>query len=150
MESIEKLTRQRNWSLLFSACALLLWQGGMAVIELTGGGGYANGSGNGLVLAGSLMWVAAMVYFVRLQLLVKKARAGCVLNDEWARHTRLRALAAGFFLTFFSIAVAYVTLAFIDLPVLGVVHLIFVVALTAPLFSYVAIEFGSNRHMDQE
>lgn len=149
MENIENLTRRRNFSLLFTACAFLLWQGGMAVVELTGGGGYANASGNIFVLAGSLMWIAAMLYFIRFQVLVKKARAGCVLDDEWARNTRLRAIAFGSFLTFVSIALAYVLLAFIDLPVRGVVHMIFVVAVTAPLFSYVAIEFRSNRNMDQ-
>ena len=140
MTEIEKLTQRRSLTLLFTASAFLLWQGGMALSELVDMQSVFHKIGNGMALVGSLIWVAAMIYFVRYQHLVKKARAGCVLDDEWARQVRLQAVAIGSFITFVTIAAVYVALSFIDVPVRGAVHLIFVIAIAAPLFSYILIE----------
>ena len=140
MTEIEKLTQRLSVTLFFTASAFLLWQGGMALSELVDAQSVFHKIGNGMALVGSLVWVAAMIYFVRYQYRVKKARAGCVLDDEWARQVRLQAVAIGSFITFVTIAVVYVSLSFIDVPVRGAVHLIFVMAIAAPLFAYVFIE----------
>jgi hypothetical protein len=149
MYDIEKLTRRRSLTLLFTATAFLFWQGGMALSELVDVQNVFHTVGNGMALVGSLAWVAATIYFVRYQYQVKKARAGCVLDDEWARNVRLQAVAMGSFITFATIAVVYVALSFIEVPVRGAVHLIFVVAIAAPLFAYVIIERRANDGMEQ-
>ncbi len=149
MIEIEKLVRQRSLSLLFTACAFVLWQGGMTLSEFSDEAGKMHGIGNGLTVAGSVAWVAAMVFFVHFQYKVKKARAGCVLNDEWSRNMRLQAIALGSFITFITIALSYIAISFVQVPVRGIVHLIFVVAIAAPLFSYVVMEFKTNINMRQ-
>ncbi len=140
MDEMEKLTRRRSISLFFSALAFLVWQGGMTVSEWAGGHTFFHTLGDSMSVVGSLLWIGAMIYFVRFQRKVKKARAGCVLDDEWARNVRAKAITSGYFITFVVITISYIALSFMDIPVRGIVHLIFVVVIVAPLFSYVVIE----------
>lgn len=140
MTSIEKLTRDRSRIILLMALTFTLWQGAHIATRLlpegTSGFVYASIT----VAVGAVAYVATAIGLWVFQRRVRKANAGCTLNDDWAKHIRAMSMQYGFIFLIGAIALMYAASQFLDLPVIAVLQGLLLIGVVSTLLAYVWLE----------
>jgi len=140
MTDIEKLIRERGRIIVLMGSTFAIWQGGQIATQLLpkthGAYGIAAILGGlgavGYALAALGLWV----YYRR----VKKARAGCTLQDDWAKHIRGLSIQYGFFYVLGTISLLLAYVQFWTLPSDVILRALLLVAVVSAIFSYVWLE----------
>ncbi|GEM_PF-2306465 len=143
LNKVDKLVHSRAKILIFAAFAFALWQ--FAWI----GSDIIKGTESsiihlitGLVILGSMLWVAACYFFYSFSKKVKKANAFDALNDELTHKNKRQAFMVGYFTLFGMIWLLIPATDFWDLDLLLFIRTIAVLAIVVPilLFSYLELK----------
>ncbi|MBL1431214.1 MAG: hypothetical protein COA60_006880 [Robiginitomaculum sp.] len=140
MSDIEKLIRNRSRVTLAMGTTFALWQGGQIITKLVPTTSEAYGLASVIVTLGAIGYALAAIAFWIYFRKVQKANAGCLINDDWARHIRGLAIQYGFFYLLGAIALMYAYVQFWTLPSDIVLQFCILVAVSSTIFSYVWLE----------
>jgi len=140
MPDIEKLIRNRSRVTLAMGTTFALWQGGQIITKLVPATNGAYVPASIIATLGAVGYALAAIMFWVYYRKVQKADAGCLVNDEWAKHVRGLAIQYGFFYLIGAIALMYAYVQFWTLPSDVVLQFCILVAVVSTIFSYVWLE----------
>ncbi|MCF6292160.1 MAG: hypothetical protein L3J04_02070 [Robiginitomaculum sp.] len=140
MPNIEKLIRSRGRVILIVGVTFALWQGGQIITKLVPITNAAYGPASIISLLGAIGYALAAIMFWVYYRKVQKANAGCLIDDDWAKHVRGLAIQYGFFYLIGAISLMYAYVQFWTLQSDVVLQFCIMVAVVSTIFSYVWLE----------
>lgn len=140
MESIEDLQSRRNRLLMMTALLFLLWQGGTLVAELLQPGQPLLPFMLLAATCGGIGWIVVGIATVFYGRRIASARAAGVLNDERTEDNKNRATRFAYVSMIVVIALLFAASILTDMPAQPVIRAMLIVAVVAPLLSFVWYE----------
>lgn len=139
---VETRSQRRRMVLMVMASAFLIWQVPAmdffaGVVE---GGMILKG---GLATAGFLVWAAGLIFLLASGRTAARSGSPAVmsaLEDELVRSNRSKAFSIGYFATLTASGIVFAISVFKPFTGNDAAHLILVVAVTAPMYAFAALE----------
>jgi len=140
MNKIDKLVRDRSRIVLLMALTFAVWQGGQIVAKLIPEIMGAHNIADCVGALGAVAYAISAVFLYIYHRRVKKAKLGCTLNDEWARHVKTTAFQYGFFYMIGATSLLYGASVIWQFPAQPALQTIVVVGVVGTIFAYVWLE----------